>query len=576
MRGRLRALAPLAEAVIVVAAAHVPAFRDVLPALGLFAGPLGLVLLALGSAVAAQRTFSLPRLRTPPGWVLFAFAAILCSTVAIRYVRTMGPSGDEVDYLMLTQSVWREGDLDLRDNFARGDYLEYLTGFDRMPGGVHRHGRYYPIHSGGLPVLAAPVYAFFGRSGCAVLLALLAAGAAALVRDVARRLTGDEEAALVAWTATIGPPVFYYTAFFYAEVPVAFGIALAFHRILFGRRGIDGVVAALALSALPWLHLRMAVASGAIGLFALLRLRGRARVAFLATGLAMGAVFVWYQLVSYESLSPYARYGGHPPVFVVNRTPARTLVGIFVDGGFGLLPHAPAFLLAFAGALAFARSRPRCDTGEPETPRPGWGLGVLLGIMAIIVPTLSWRAYWGFSPPARFTVPLVPMLALLAAFRVAVRPDRGLARWRWPLLALGLGFALFLFAEPRGMKMVNQRSGTARTFDSVAGAVSPSRYLPFLSARTGSTAPPWEPPATEAPVAGVWLAAIAVLLLLDGLAWTRERVDRCFRSLLLPLGLLLAVSLAVDHWARPPARASSPSPGSSAPAATSGRSASGR
>lgn len=126
------------------------------------------------------------------------------------------------------------------------------------------------------------------------------------------------------------------------------------------------------------------------------------------------------------------------------------------------------------------------------------------------------------------------------------------------------------------MRMVNMRSGTARTFDSVAGTVSLSRYLPFLSARTGSTAPPWEPPATEAPVAGVWLAAIAVLLLLDGLAWTRERVDRCFRSLLLPLGLLLAVSLAVDHWARPPDRSSSRAPGSSVSGGTSGSSASSR
>jgi hypothetical protein len=566
---RLRSLTPLAEAVIVVAAAHVSAFRAVLPVLGLLTGPLGYVLLALGGAVAAQRTFSWPRLRKPPGWVLFVLAALLCSTIAVRYVRAVAPSGDEIDYLMLTQSVWREGDLDLRDNFARGDFLEYLSGFDRMPGGVHRHGRYYPIHSGGLPVLGAPVYAFFGRPGCAVLLALIAAGAAVLVWDIARRLIGDEEAALVAWAATIGPPVFCYTAFFYAEVPVAFCIALAFHRILFARRVIDGVVAALALSAMPWLHLRMALASAAIGVFALLRLRGRARVAFLAIGLAMGAAFVWYQFVSYESLSPYAHYGGHPPVFVVNRTPSRTLVGIFVDGGFGLLPHAPVFLLAFAGALAFARPRRQRDAGDPETPRPGWGLGVLLGIAAILGPTLSWRAWWGFSPPARFMVPLVPMLSLLAAFRVGVCPDRGLARWRWPLVALGLGFAVFLFAKPQEMRMINMRSGTARTFDSVAGTVSLSRYLPFLSARTGSTAPPWEPPATEAPVAGVWLAAIALLLLLDRLARTRERVDRCFRSLFLPLGLLLAVSLAVDHWARPPARSGSRSPGSNVPAGTS-------
>jgi hypothetical protein len=108
-----------------------------------------------------------------------------------------------------------------------------------------------------------------------------------------------------------------------------------------------------------------------------------------------------------------------------------------------------------------------------------------------------------------------------------------------------------MFAEPRAMRMINGRNGPPGAFEALHGEVSPARYLPYLSSRAGTTAPPWEPPASEARVAGVWLAALGLLLLLDRAACSRDRVDRWFRGLALPILLLLAVSVAVDRWARP-------------------------
>jgi hypothetical protein len=169
----------------------------------------------------------------------------------------------------------------------------------------------------------------------------------------------------------------------------------------------------------------------------------------------------------------------------------------------------------------------------------------------VLLPVLGWRNWWGFSPPARFTIPLVPVLAVALAARLAAYPGRGLARWRWALVAAGFGFAIFLFAEPRTMLMVSGRDGTSRGFDALAGAVSLSRYLPFLSSRAGSIAPPWGPPPSEARVAAVWVGALLALLVLDALAWKRDRVDRWFAGFALPLVLLLAISVAVDSWARP-------------------------
>jgi hypothetical protein len=513
-----------------------------LPALGLFTGPLGAALLVAGTLLAVDRAGFLPRLRpAPPGWALFALSFLFAAALGLHHVRAVEPTGDEIDYLMMTQSIWREGDLDLRDNFARGDHLEYLGGFDRMAGGARRKdGRSYPLHSAGLPVLIAPAYALGGRAACSLLLALLASALGLLVRDLARRAGKDEASALLAWAAAVGPPVLYYSVFLYTEVSVALAIALALRLLLYSPGAWwAAVLAALALSALPWLHVRTTLAAAALGAFAAFRLRGRPRLAFLLTAGAMGLAWAGYQHWVFGSLSPFVRYGGGVPGPMLARTPLRTLVGLVVDGGYGLLPYAPVYLLGLAGLpLVLARGR-----------RERWAL-LLVGA-ATLLPVLGWRNWWGASPPARFTIPLVPLLALAVAARLQAAPGRGLARWRWALVAAGLALAVLMFWEPRAMRMINGRDGPPRVYELLAGEVSLSRYLPLLSTRAGRAAPPWEPPATEAWVAGVWLGALGVLLALDRLARTRDRVDAWFRGLALPLLLFLAISVAVDRWARP-------------------------
>jgi hypothetical protein len=110
---------------------------------------------------------------------------------------------------------------------------------------------------------------------------------------------------------------------------------------------------------------------------------------------------------------------------------------------------------------------------------------------------------------------------------------------------------LFMNWQPAAMRMINTRDAAPYAFQALAGEASLSRYLPFLSSRAGSTRPPWVPPATEAPVAAVWVVALLALLVLDRLARSRDRVDRWFRGLALPLLLFLAVSVAIDYGVRP-------------------------
>ena len=169
----------------------------------------------------------------------------------------------------------------------------------------------------------------------------------------------------------------------------------------------------------------------------------------------------------------------------------------------------------------------------------------LLLALAVLLPVLPWRMWWGGQcPPARFLVPLVPSLSVALALRAAgtavTGTACGLLRWRTGLLAVGASLFLLAVLDPGRLFLLSRANITPRLWEALAGEASPGRYLPSLT----------RPDAAEWRVAALWLAVIAALLVLDVLARTRERVDRLFRGLGLPLVLLLAVGLGVDHWAR--------------------------
>jgi len=498
------------------------------------------VLLVLAGGVALGRAVR-PRWPRPPGGaVLFAVSLSAYLLVGLHHASGLQASGDEPYYLLMAQSLWREHDLDLEDNFAREDWREYTPGpLSTHYGAPRRDGRPYPNHSPGLPILLAPVYAVGGRTACVVLMSLLAALLGLEVRRMAWRLTGDPAAAFLAWAAGAGPPVCFYAFHLYTEVPSALCLA-ACHNLLLGAPGAAGAgLAALLASFLPWLHVKMIPAAAALGAIALGRLRGPARTAFLAVAGAMAAGYLAYYQHVFGQPTPLAIYGGVPED--ARSSPVSAAFGLLLDRSFGLLPHAPVFLVAMVG-LAPLAARARQDAWPH-----------LLTGLAVLAPLLTWRMWWGGQcPPGRFLVPLVPVLASALALRAA-EPVRGLARWRGPLLALGLALAGFMAADPGALMLLNRGSRPTRVWDALSAETPIGRYLPSLTL----------PDPAEWRVALLWLLALGTLLALDRLARDHDRIDAWFRELVLPVLLLLGVGAGVDAWARPPA----PLGGSGAPEA---------
>ena len=128
---------------------------------------------------------------------------VYCTSIDIRASREASITGDEPFYLITTQSLLRDGDLDLRNQYATRSY-ESL--FDH-PDGLWTQsvpladGRVLSPHNAGLSLLVLPGFAIDWLVGVQVQLVLIAALTWALAYVLALRLSGARP--WLVWLATL-------------------------------------------------------------------------------------------------------------------------------------------------------------------------------------------------------------------------------------------------------------------------------------------------------------------------------------------------------------------------------------
>lgn len=367
-------------------------------------------------------------------------------------------SGDPVHYMMIARSLAFDGDLDLSNDYA--DPANLILG-GRLEAGQHlqagRGGVLRPVHDIGLPLLATPYFAVAYvaaerltgllpeglrrrarldpwlalRQLVSVGMILVTCALATTFFEVSSGLTGQKALAFL-WTLlwTLSPPILSHGYVFFTEVPSAL-VALVAYRALaaapeWSPRRAFGVAVLIGL--LPILHVRnLGLALALYGLAAWrLRPCGRSAAAFgLGGAVALSAklglnLCLWGQLVA----TPHARLGAWPGALPCVEEAATRLLGLLLDPSHGLLPWAPIYLLVPAGLVWLGRRAPGAVRD----------LLILAGSYAILIllPMTNvhgWRGGW--SPAARFLVPIAPLLALGVPALLAVR--------RATLLAAALG-----------------------------------------------------------------------------------------------------------------------------------------
>ena len=439
----------------------------------------------------------------PWPFLVFGLALVALFLLTPQFAAELDPpTGDEPFYLQMAQSLLHDGDLDMANNYAQSDYLDFypkvttrppFRGWESFPWDLPPHQSntvrpgLYEKHGAGLAVLVAPAYLVGGRLGTVLFMNLLAALLAANIFLLAREFTGNLKASLV---ATLGlaftSPLLPYSFLIFPAVPAALMAVYAFRRIRLSpaNHAWQLAGASLSLAFLPWLHAGYLLLS--LPLFGYFLARNWSSRRALALGLIpiaiAGAAFLYYYYSLYATIIP--NYGDHAGFDFGAGTLSGSL-GLFLDQQWGLVTYSPFYLVALAGIILIFQRRRR------EVP---W-------LLAATVPTFlffaSYRQWWGeWCPPARYLVPILPFAAAPAALALGE-----VGRLGKSLSGLFLAVSLMMMggfvAAPK--VMYNHPTGESQLFLSVASA-------------TGLDLTWWLPSLVHSGPAILWQASIAVTL----------------------------------------------------------------
>ena len=477
----------------------VPATLGVAPALLIFSGYSACLLFAV--LVAFTSRDLVPRLsRLEPGSAfVISFAFFLF--VGRFLPGPAGPQGDEPHYLLIAESLLRDGDVDLKNQFEDQAYLKF-TSAAVEPHTAPRSpkDRLYAIHAPGLSALVAPGYALSGYRGARAMVSVVMAAVVSLLFFVSRSLFGAGPAQFVFLLATFASPLPIYANSVFPDSVATLPVALTLAFLVSGRPALLGLASA-SIAALPWLHPRFLPLAGLLSLS--MSARGgfdgrRIMATFGPLSLSLGLLLLHFNSL-FGSASLSAAYGpGFSSDVSVTRIPWGA-AALLLDRQFGLLLFAPVLLLGLPGITrAWRQDR-----------------AVAALLASVFVGTLmiggAFSMWWGgASAPARFLIAAVP--ALLVICGACWEDPQGPPGRRGGLSAasgFGMGLLWLACLAPRALH--NRADGESGLLRLLSPVLDADRFFPGFVLGDGAIlmAGLWGLALTTAmlrPRVGLWLA----------------------------------------------------------------------
>jgi hypothetical protein len=384
---------------------------------------------------------------------------------------TFAGSGDEPPYLIIAHSLAFDADLDVANNYATARLITSGT----LESGNHaipRDGRLLPVHNIGMPLLFAPVLRFLypaasglGRilppavlratklNGMLILrhavglcMSLVAAWLAIELR-AAFMAIGVASPSAWALLLVLSPPLLSHSFLFFTEILSAAIAFATLRRLTF--QGAVTVKTMLALGVgsgfLLLVHIRNVGVVAGLCLVVLLETKRRRIAARQLAAFAVGAgamviarTLVVHDLWGTFVTTPLAEIGSSVTAGETAHEIFVRATGLLFDREYGLLVCAPIYLLSAAGLVALRRTHPGAFANASIVAAT-----YLIPVLSPALNTQGWTGGW--SPAARFLVPITPMLAL----GVAAYARRGVRALLWPLVGAQLFLDAYVWQFPK-------------------------------------------------------------------------------------------------------------------------------
>ncbi len=502
----------------------VPGVATWMPLLMVFAGPMKwwLLAVAVASCVGGVRWRTAPDMSGIGRRLVFTISLAIFLAAGWRVTTTLGPTGDEPHFLVLTQSLLADHDLRVENNYENRDFSAYYRGNLRPHlGRAGADGARYSVHAPGTAGLVLPGYALAGYHGAVATTGIVTAIVATLIYVVSRTIAGPSSALLV-WIATaFAVPLGVHSWMVYPEVPAALVTALVALWLVSSppTAAWSWVWRGLVLATLPWIHLKFLPLMIAAAIVFIARSGRRLRSLVLVGPIAVsGLLWLGVTYSMYGLLNPLAPYmtggtasGGQAVThangalgvsvgilafgaWTLAGNIPQGVLGLLLDQEYGLLILSPAFVLVVPGLYVGLK--------KPEER----GLVVTLALLSLILvlTVASFEMWWGgASAPARFLVPIVPLVAPMSA--IALREWRtDVAR----LIASGLALvSVTIFGAmvmwPSLRLMYDDHDGSGRLVRWLQGPAPLTAVLPTFANQAWTT---------QLPTIMAWLVAIAASL----------------------------------------------------------------
>lgn len=375
-------------------------------------------------------------------------------------------TGDEPHYLIITQSLVTDADINVRNNYENSNYSMFYPGpldSHRRPG--KKGDEYqYSRHTPALPILLAPFYwaadklagshrdtfVYLARFPMTLMAALLSL----FVFLSTLRLTGNKKTSLIVWSVfSFSSPLLFYSHLIYPEIPAALILILIFYFVISSekRTPVRQFLAGAGIGVLPWLGIKYAALTAVVLLVLLYQWwksqerKGSNFMALLAPLVLSGLMYFTFLWSLYGSLSPFSLYKWTTTNVEYDMTTFfhfrffeffRCAAGYLFDQRAGLIVYAPVYILFLGGLyLAF-----KCQNRAIRS-------AVLILVSYWAFCSLGY--YWGgYCPPGRTLLPVLWIAALFLTQPLS-RKGEGLALIRRGLIAMTILLTSLLLQNPR-------------------------------------------------------------------------------------------------------------------------------